>query len=264
MLTLVLYAPVYAASGVHSVTANEFVEPRTWGPVVDLFPEHVADTVGTWTRDLPLVASILLGAGLVAGLLLTPRIGRWPVPPLLTIAAWSLAVLALQRVVPFTRVWLFLAPLAAVTIAGLYGWPLERRGAWGSRAASALAVLVAVAGSLLVLFSDSVRESRETGALLDAPAIASFLAENVAPDDRILATGSDTILEYYLEREGVDAGPLLYSTSRAARTFVVVNVLGGQTIDDLLSQLEDADAVGPADLLRSFDSGTVYLVERRV
>ena len=260
VLTLVLYAPVYAASGVRSVTANEFVEPRTWNTLVDLFPEHVSDTIGTWTRDLPLLASLLLGVGLYAGLVLTPRISRFPVPVLLPVVAWSAIVLAAQRVVPYTRVWLFLVPLAAVTTAGFYGWLLERR-PWGLRVAPALAAAVAVAGSLLVLSTDSVRESRETGALLDAPEIVAYLAERVDGEDRILATGSDTILEYYLERDGVDAGALLYTDRRAARTYVVVNTLGGQTIADLLAQLDPAEG-DPPELLRSFESGRVYLVER--
>ena len=261
ILTLLLYAPVYAASGVRSVTANEFVEPRTWNALLDLFPEHVSDTVGTWTRDIPLVAELALGLGLFAGLVATPWISRFRVPTLLTVAAWSLVVLGVQRVVPYTRVWLFLVPLVAVTVAGFYGWLLERR-TWGARAAPAVAVAAALAGSLLVLSADSVRESRETGALLDAPAIAAFLAAELETDDRILATGSDTILEYYLGREGVDANPLLYTDEPRARTFVVVNVLGGQTIDDLLGQLQSPEELGEPKLLTSFESGLVYLVER--
>ena len=146
-------------------------------------------------------------------------------------------MLAAQRVVPYTRVWLFLVPLAAATTAGFYGWLLERR-AWALAPGRRIAVAVAVAGSLLVLAADSVRESRETGALLDAPAIAAFLAERVEPEDRILATGSDTILEYYLERDGIDAGSAPLHDEPSARTYVVVNTLGGQTIDDLLAQLQ--------------------------
>ena len=261
VLTLVLYAPVYAASGIRSVTANEFVEPRTWGTLIDLFPGHVSDTVETWTRDLPLVVAVLLGVGLVAGIVATPRISRFAVPVVLAVAAWAILVLTAQRVVPYTRVWLFLVPLAAATTAGLYGWLLERR-AWTARAGSAIAVAVAVAGSLIVLGADSVRESRETGALLDAPEIAAFLAEQVEPEDRILATGSDTILEYYLGREGVDANPLLYTDEPRARTFVVVNTLGGQTIEDLLGQLQSPEELGRPELLTSFESGRVYLVER--
>jgi hypothetical protein len=180
---------------------------------------------------------------------------------LVPVAAWSLLMLAAQRVVPYTRVWLFLVPLVAATIAGFYGWAFERR-QWGLRAGSAVAVLVAVGGAMLVLSADSVRESRETGALLDAPAISAFLAQQVGPDDRILATGSDTILEYYLERDGVDAGALLYSTEPSDRTFVVVNTLGGQRIEDLLPQLGTSGELGRPQPLRSFESGQVYLVER--
>jgi hypothetical protein len=261
ILTLLLYAPVYAASGVRSVTANEFVEPRTWSTLLDLFPRHVSDTAGTWTRDLPLAAAIVLGVGLLAGIVASPWISRFPVPVVVAVVAWAVVVVAAQRVVPYTRVWLFLVPLTAATAAGFYGWLLERR-PWTARAGPAFAVAVAVAGSLLVLDRDSVRESRETGALLDAPAIAAVLAQRVEPGDRILATGSDTILEYYLERDGLEAGPLLYTTEASSRTYVVVNTLGGQTLDDLLAQLDDLDKREPPELIRSFDSGAVYLVRR--
>ncbi len=261
ILTFVLYAPIYAASGVQSVTSNEFVEPRSWTALLELFPEHASDTVETWTRDLPLIASVLVAAGVLAGLVLTPRISRYPVPPLLALAVWASLMLVLQRVVPFTRVWLFVVPLALALAAGFYGWLLERRPT-GARAAPAVAAIVAVGASLLVLSSDSVRESRETGALLAAPEIATYLAERVESEDRILATGSDTILEYYLERDGVDAGTLLYTTESRSRTYVVVNVLGGQTIEDLLRQLDGAPEIGPPTLLKNFGSGRVYLVER--
>jgi len=244
------------------VTANEFVEPRTWGALLDLFPDHVADTFGTWTRDIPLAAAIILGAGLLAGIVASPWISRFPVPVVVTVVVWALAVVAAQRVIPYTRVWLFLIPLTAATTAGFYGWLLERR-PWATRAAPVVAVAVALVGSLLVLDADSVRESRETGALLDAPAIAALLAENVEPADRILATGSDTILQYYLERDGIDAAPLLYTNEPRDRTYIVVNTLGGQTLDDLLAELDDVEERKPPELLRTFDSGAVYLVRRR-
>ena len=260
VLTLVLYAPVYAASGVRSVTSNEFVDPQSWRTLLDLLPDHAWDTVQSWTRDLPLLASILLALGLVGGLVLPPRISPFRVPPLLAVLAWTLPVLALQRVVPFTRVWLFLLPLVAFTTAGFYGWLLERRPTV-ARAGAPLAVIVAVGAAVAVVSADSVRESRETGALLDAPAVAAYLADVVGPRDRILATGSDTILEYYLERDGLDAGPLLYSDEPRARTFVVVNVLGGQSVEQLLGQLGPGELAQPS-LMRSYPSARVYLVER--
>jgi hypothetical protein len=261
VLTGILYAPVFAASGIRSVTSNEYVEPRSWSAFLELLPGHGRATLEVWSRDLPLVATVLLAGAVVVSLVLTSRISRFSIPPLLAIVAWALPVLALQRVVPFTRVWLFLLPVALAAAAGFYGWLLERH-TLGRLAGIALAGLIVLGASAGVYSADSVRESRETGALLDAEAVAGDLAENVRPDDRILATGSDTILEYYLERKGIEAAPLLYTDERRTRTFVVVNVLGGQTIGDLLDELDGTSAgLGPPRLLSRHPSALVYLVE---
>ncbi|MGH3134079.1 MAG: glycosyltransferase family 39 protein, partial [Gaiellaceae bacterium] len=262
VLTGILYAPVLAASGVRSVTSNEFVEPRSWSAFLELLPGHVRDTLDTWHRDVPLAVTVVLAIGLLGSLVLTPRFSRFPVPPLPAIVAWALPLLVVQRVVPFTRVWLFLVPLALAATAGFYGWLLESRRP-GRVVGAVVAGLVVLGAAGLVHSADSVRESRETGALLDGEAVASYLAAAVEPTDRILATGSDTILEYYLEREGIDASPLLYTQERRARTFVVVNVLGGQTIDNLLLLLDGTSGLGPPRLLRRYPSARVYVVEER-
>jgi hypothetical protein len=261
VLTLLLYAPVFAASGIRSVTSNEFVEPQSFSTFLDLLPGHLRDTFHTWDRDLPSAVTALLAVGLVTSLVLTPLVSRFRVPPLLAIAAWTTPVVALQRVVPFTRVWLFVVPLVLAAAVAVYGRLLERAPR-GPVVAAGLAVAAAVGGGAIVWSADSVRESRETGGLLDAPAVATYLAARVEPDDRIFAAGSDTILEYYLERDGVDAAPLLYTDEPRARTFVVVNVLGGQTLDGLLSELRRFQASpGRARLLRRYPSALVYLLE---
>ena len=261
-LTALLYAPVFAASGIRSVTSNEYVEPTAWGTFLDLLPGHFEDTLETWGRDLPLVLSVALVIGLVASLMLTPLLSRFPVPPFPAILVWTLPVLAVQRVVPFTRVWLFLVPLALAAVAGFYGWLLDRIG--GTRAlVTAAAAVIAVGGAWAVLEADSVRESRETGGLLDAPAVASLLASNVQPGDRIFAWGSETILEYYLGRLGLDARPMLYTFEPRPRTFLVVNVLGGQRVEDHLRELGNPQReLGPPRLLRSYPSALVLLMER--
>jgi hypothetical protein len=154
-------------------------------------------------------------------------------------------------------------PVAAVTVAGLLGHRLDRTSR-GRAVAAALAVVVALAGAAAVLAADSPRTSRETGGLLDAPAVARYLAGTVTPSDRILATGSDTILAYYLHREGVDAEPLIFTTSPRQRTYVVVNVLGRQTLDKVLDDLgEPRDRYRQARPLRRWDSASVYLLKRK-
>jgi hypothetical protein len=259
-LTFLLYAPVIAASGIGSVTSNDWVTPRTWSSFLDRLPGHAHDTLETWGRDLPTAVSLVLGVALVASLFLTPRLSRHPVPPLLAALAWAIPVLLVQRVIPFTRVWLSLLPLAIVAVAGLFGWLLERTPR-REALAPAVASLLAVGAAWSALEGDSVRTSRETGALLDGPAVAAFLADRVQPGDRIFATGSDTILEYYLERRGVDAGPLLFPSETKTRTFLVVNVLGGQILEHYYPELDPS--LGPPRLLRRFPSALVYVVEPR-
>ncbi len=258
VLTLVLYAPVFAASGIRSVTSNEYVEPQSWATFFDRLPDHIRDTFATWDRDLPLVVSVVLLIGLAGGLALTPRLSRYPVPPLVATIAWIVPVVVVQRVVPFTRVWLSLVPLALAVIAAFYGRLLERLPR--SRLLVPVgAAVIAIGTAWAVLDADSVRESRETGALLDAPAVASYLARNVEPGDRIFATGSDVILEYYLAREGIDARPFLYTSDPRARTFLVVNLLGGQRVEDYVRELDAS--LAPPELLRRFRSAEIHLVE---
>jgi xanthosine utilization system XapX-like protein len=217
----------------------------------------------TWIRDLPLAVSVALVIGLIVSLLLTPVLSRYPVPPVLAIVAWTVPVLLLQRAIPFTRVWLFLLPLALATAAGLYGRLLERLPrSWV--VAPVAAAVIALGSASAVVAADSVRTSRETGGLLDAPAVASFLASNVRPRDRIFAYGSETILEYYLGRLGIDARPLLYTSEPNRRTFLVVNVLGGQTVAQHLRELRRSGGrVGEPRLLRRYPSALVFLVEQR-
>jgi 4-amino-4-deoxy-L-arabinose transferase-like glycosyltransferase len=260
-LTGLLYAPVAVASGPRSVTSNEFVAPSSWFAFLERLPRHFIDTAETWGRDLPIPLRILLAVLLVVSLLLTPRLSRYAVPPLATILVWSLPVLAAQRVVPFTRVWLFAVPLAAVGVAGVLGAALDRVRT-GRLLVPLAAVVVAAAGSAAVLAADSPRLSRETGGLLDAPAVAAYLAGVVRHEDRIHATGSDTILQYYLDRRGLDSATLLYGTAARPRIFVVVNVLGDQTIEQLVEGIgAERERYGEPRLLRQWPSAAAYLLE---
>jgi hypothetical protein len=256
IVTALLYAPILVASGPASLGSNEFVEARSWGAFVDGLPDHVADTAEAWVRDVPGVIGVLLGVVLLASLLLTPRLSRFPVPPLAAFIAWALPVVLAQRVVPFPRVWLVVLPVALVTVSGALA-PLLDRGRRLLVPELAAALILGV-GAALVLSEDTVRTSRETGALLDAEAVAHDLAANLRPGDTIVATGSDVILQYYLERAGVDGSPL-FETDRRGRVFVVVNTLGGQTLTDLLGQAglgADADRA----LVRSWPSAELYVV----
>lgn len=260
VVTGVLYGPVFAASGVGSVTSNYFVEPLPLGEFARELPGHLWDTVDSWRRDLPLAVSVALGLGTVLGLVAQLRSTRYPLQPFLAVVLAALPLLCLQRVVPFTRVWLFLVPLAALSAASFFALLLARarRPRW---APEAVAVVFALVASGLVLHAGSVRTSRETGALLDAPAVADYLRSLLEPGDTILALGSEAILEYYLEREGLDASELIWSGRIGRRVLVVVSTLGTkQTLARVLAELPADVRLGRPRLLRRWPSASVYVV----
>jgi hypothetical protein len=256
VLTGLLYAPILVASGPTSLASNEFIESRSWSAFADGIPDHLADTAEVWVRDLPSAVGVLLGLVLLVSLLLTPWLSRFPFPPLAGLAAWAIPVVLAQRVVPYTRVWLFALPVAIVTVSGALAPLLDR--ARRIRAPEVATALILAGGAAFVLGEDTVRTSRETGALLDAESVASTLAAMLRPGDTIVATGSDTILQYYLERRGVDGAPL-YDTDRGERVFIVVNTLGGQTLGDLVSE-SDLGAGSEPTPARSWPSAELYVV----
>jgi hypothetical protein len=263
MLALLLYSPVLVVSGPRALTSNQFVSSLAIRDFLSRLPSHASATGQTWIRDIPLPCGLALTLLLVASLLLTPRVSRFRLPPLAALVAAAVIVLLAQRAIPFTRVWLFLVPVAAATCAGLPGWLLDRT-RWGYISAPALAIAVALAGAAAVLAADSPRTSRETGGLLDAPAVARYLAGVITPSDRILATGSDTILTYYLHRDGVSAESMMFTTAPRQRVYVVVNVLGHQNLEGVLADLgKPRNRYAPARLLRRWPSAQVFLLERR-
>jgi hypothetical protein len=257
VLTALLYAPVLIVTGIGSVTSNEFLEPQPWWEFLAALPGNAWDTIGTWGRDLPALVSVGLAIGVLGSLALGLR-SRYPVPPFLAVAMSALPVLALQRVLPFTRVWLFLVPLVLSSCAAFYGWIFDR--SRGRRPlAEVAAVFALVAGTTLVLAADTVRTSRETGGLLDGPAVADYLRHVLRPGDSVVATGSDAILVYYLEREGYDGGSVIWGEPKG-RVILVVNRLGRQTVDGLLQEIPGRPDHSPPHLLAEWPSAQVYRV----
>jgi hypothetical protein len=255
VLVALLYLPVIVVSGPSAIVANEFLTPLPFGELVEGLPAHARETAATWVRDLPLAVALVLGASLLASLVAWRRLGRFP-PPLVPLVAWTLVVVAFQRVIPYTRVWLFLLPALAVAVCAPPGHLVDRRAARWAALPATLAVLVL--GSWAVVAGDTVRTSRETGALLDAPAVAQALGPLLRPGDAVVAPGSDVILQVYLERAGVDPSPL-FDDERAGRVFLVTNVLGGQTVADVLDDAGLPQGTG-TEVVRRWPSATLYVV----
>jgi Dolichyl-phosphate-mannose-protein mannosyltransferase len=262
LATALLYAPVAAVSGVGSITSNPYVSPKTAHAFLSALPGHLHATWRAWNRDLPVPVQGLLGAAFLGAVVFAPRISRFRIPPAVVVALWAALLVLLQRVIPYPRVWLFAVPLYLGTAAAFLGYAARRLAArvpW-AEAVGLVAVVVWLSG--LVLSSNAIRDSRETGALLDAPRVAHFLRLYLRPGDTVQATGSDSILEYYLRRDGTDPAPLLYSGRAGRRVVVVVNSLGGQTLSSVWPPARSTEGWSRPVQIARYPSAALFVVAR--
>ena len=254
--TTLLYLPVLVASGPGALVRNEFVRAQSLTAFLSDVPDGVRATWASWHRDLPAVVWVALAVAFLLGVALAHRIGRRTPAPALGVLLFAPVVVALQRVVPYGRVWLFALVLCLVTAAGAAALAIDRLPRRSLAAPVAvLAVLVLV--TTMMLTSGTVRESRETGALLDGESVARYLEPRLAPGDSVVAPGSDTILEYYLRDSGLDVSRMLYAPPLDGRVILVVNELEGQTANELMAF---RGLRGEPVLLRRWPSASVYVL----
>ncbi len=159
LLTVVLYAPVLATVGPSAITSNKWVLPVPRNLWVSEFGRELMSLWIYWNLDLPRVITILLGVGIVAGVVFSPKTLR--LPPLAAffcVAAVAGVLLPLQRVVPFRRNWLFLLPLCFASAAvGLD--TLIRKLRHSDVISATLAILVTAWMGGTVLAAKSLRNS---------------------------------------------------------------------------------------------------------
>ena len=269
ILSVLLYAPVVAASGLDALIANQFVVSLPWGTFTSTLPDSVVDVVKQWHRDIPWPLGVVLGAGFLTALIFHRRVSRFAFPPALAALAWIAPVIVAQRVVPFDRVWLFLVPLYLMTAAA--GMVFALRPLTERVGTDVLTVLVAVAlaGSLAVneVATQAVYKSEETSTFRDGQQVAALLAHRLRPGDKVLvAPPADAILEYQLDRRGLEPASLLYWSrpGDATRFLAVVKEgFGGYTLSHLLVDPRLVHTrLGKPRLLRRYDAARVYEIRR--
>ena len=270
MLTLLLYAPVVAASGLDSLLHNEFVEPLSFAAFVDELPDSLWSVVEGWHRDIPWPLAVVLAAAFVTGLVAHRRLSAVSVPPALALLAFVAPVVVLQRVVPIERVWLFALPLdLATAAAGLALWLRPVAARVGGERVVAIVVAVVAAAALAggAVASQAVYDSEDTSTFRDGSAVADLLEAELRPGDKVVvAPPADGILEYHLLRRELDPAALLYweEPGDTSRFLVVV----GERPDDYALDEVLADPrlegvrLGSPRVVRRYDAATVYAVDR--
>jgi hypothetical protein len=272
VLTLLLYAPIIASSGLDSLVANDFVRSLPWRTFTSELPDSLVAVGKQWHRDIPWPFAFALGAAFVTAIVFHRRLSRFAVSPALVALAWIAPVVVSQRVVPFERVWLFLVPLYLMTAAAGLVFalrPLATR--VGGEATLAVVIAVVLAGSLAgnAVATQAVSDSEDTSTFRDGDRVAALLAERLLPGDKVLvAPPADAILEYWLARDGLDPATLLYwPRPGATRRFLVVVKEGPRQypLEHLLADPRLAHTrLGEPRLLRRYDAASVYELHRDV
>jgi hypothetical protein len=216
------YLPVLLVSGADKLVSNRFVVPLEVAELATELPASLGRTWGFWNRDVPLVVSAPLVAGFLAVVAAEARHRRVPLGILAPVVC--LAIVLIQRVAPFERVWLFLLPLYLSVASG--GLTLIKLPVGSRLADVGLAGVGCVLAGVLgwaTLTSGSILSSPETGTYPDAQAASAALRPVLATDDAVLTTLPASLpeLQYYFPREGMRIDALVRSPSDASRLFVI-------------------------------------------
>ena len=235
-LTVVAYAPVVARSGLAPLVGNKYVVALSLSGFVAALPEFAGDLRKSLGLGLPIP---VLGIAVVTAVYgaLFPREGRGRRLALaLTVLGWTGLLLLVTRRPPPARVLLFLVPLGCA-FAGMGLALAVRRLASVRRidvraACAVVALCVAGAIATYAIRRRAVLRTVETGTLVDAPQIATFLLERLRGGDRVLVRNpSDHILDYYLLRRGGRRLAEINARPATGRVYVVVEPRHLQTLE---------------------------------
>lgn len=235
----VLYVPVLLVSGPESLVANRFTQPLPWSRFAAELGPSLSSTWSLWNRDVPWVVSMVLLSGFLVGTVVDARERRGEPPLLLPVLLACGALLVLQRVVPFERVWLFLLPLyfavAAHGLARMAGW---LPGPVVSEAVATVALGTVFAGvlSATMLTSGRIRASDEAGSFPDAEAVSLALRDRLRENDAVVSLAPSSVpqIQYYFRKHGLDPGAVARER-RAGGTLYVVVQNGG-----VISEVKEA------------------------
>jgi hypothetical protein len=257
LATIELYSPVLAISGPGAVFGRKLAQPKPLPEVLREMPLALAATWRQWNRDLPLWVTVALTAGFFLAVLFHRRLGRQRLSIALAMALWIVPLLALQRVVPMDRVWLFALPLYLIVASAgcsLLLTPLLAR----THIRHAM-VVVAIVVSLLLAFrvkrNGSVYLANEGRGMEE---IAVYLKGYLKPGDSLVAVvPSDTLLLYYFKQHRVPSSYL--NAPGGDRVLVIVNEQQGDTLRTVLEsanrpRLEEE----PSRLAARYETASLY------
>lgn len=271
ILTLLAYLPIIASSGVGIFTSTRFVQALEEQTFIESLVARLANTWRDWTMNLPPWGSLLLAAGALLSVIFHQRLSPHRIHTALPTVLWCSILLLIQRVAPWPRVWLFLAPLffiwAAAGIPGLLASYYAGKGRW-RMAFPAAAAALAFGLCLLVFVTQSPLRLSDIGDYKAAEKTALFLQSQLQPGDVVVSVlPSNYPLRYYFEKMGIPEDTLYrprLHRNRLDRVWLVVNLDFSQTLQGVLEKSELQDVLGAeqARLVHTDPGSELYLIDQ--
>jgi hypothetical protein len=230
-IALILYLPIIRSAGLGALAGNSFVQPSTWGEFATALPRHVFEVLLAWSSPVPPLLTLAVVTLALLGLHGPARGERASLSAATVL--WCGALLLATHRVPFVRVWLFALPLYLLAVARGLLRVVRRAPVSVDVGAVALATLLVA----VVLAAQPVQRSGDTGAFPAAREVAARLAGELRPGDRVLAPiPTNGPLLYYFSAAGLDTALLNTPPAQTRRAFLVLEPERGRTLDWAVSR----------------------------
>jgi uncharacterized membrane protein len=263
VLTMLAFAPAVLVSGFGAITGNIYVEPQPLSVFLQQLPASLAETWAKWHTDMPVWFTFILVLGVLVGLVQHRQNAQHAVPFVLAVLVWCIPLLLIQRVIPFTRVWLYFLPVyIGMAGAGLLALPLK------AEIQKRILTLIPLIASSLVLWlgllvaqSQSPYWSTETGTFRDAEIVTQYLRDELPlqPDDKVLYVHpSGESLMYYFGRYDVPLDHLERDYIEHRQFIVVLNTEYPQTLESVFGHSGIQFGAYRFTLLKQFPLAEVY------
>jgi hypothetical protein len=211
LLTLILYSPVILfGSGLSSIIGNEIVRSLSWSTFLANLDPRLLKAWNKWMIGISATFEYVFLGGFLISLLFYRKLSNQKLPLQVFLALAVAVLLVLQRVSPLPRIWIYLEAFYLMFAAAGLVWLVELflRAIAGpvhtGRILSFAIPLVFIAAMTNMLSDRAQNPVFLDRDLLPEAYAADYLAENLNPEDTIVATGPvDIQAAYYLSLHGI-------------------------------------------------------------
>jgi 4-amino-4-deoxy-L-arabinose transferase-like glycosyltransferase len=217
LFTIILYTPVILISGMKKLIRNEFVMPQKISLFIMAIPKMIIDIYLMWNRDLSIIVMIILLLGFIYSIIYFNNISNIKVSIINLGILLISPLILLQRVIPPSRVWLFLLPVyLSYSSAGIvFIMDKTIKSKYYNNIFYFLLILLLLVNSINVIKNKSIYVSQETGTFPEAEEVTYYLKNKLTPEVRIVVLEpSDFPLKYYFSKQNIDASYFINSNTK--------------------------------------------------